>query len=268
MAFAQSARPIEGAVATLGVSDRVTFLRKTYAHLGGALIAFAALTGFLLRVVPETSWGFSKWALDGRWTWLVVLGLFMVVGWVAERLARSESSRGLQYVGLGLEVLAWSFLLQPMLWLVMFKFGDDSTRMVIANALVHHGSIDGAVMSGLAGKIITEAVVITLAIFVGLTVTVFVTKKDFSFMRGVLAICSFAALGVILASIAFGFHLGAIFSGLMILLMAGYILFQTSLVMSYFPPTGYVAASLMLFSTIATLFWYVLRLLMELNDRR
>jgi hypothetical protein len=34
MAFAQAARlrPIEGAVATVGVSDRVAFLRKTYAH--------------------------------------------------------------------------------------------------------------------------------------------------------------------------------------------------------------------------------------------
>ena len=43
MAFAQQlARPIQGAVATLGVSDRVAFLRKTYAHLGVALIAFAA----------------------------------------------------------------------------------------------------------------------------------------------------------------------------------------------------------------------------------
>jgi FtsH-binding integral membrane protein len=29
-----------------------------------------------------------------------------------------------------------------------------------------------------------------------------------------------------------------------------------------------VAASLMLFSTIATLFWYVLRLMIELNGRR
>jgi FtsH-binding integral membrane protein len=52
-----------------------------------------------------------------------------------------------------------------------------------------------------------------------------------------------------------------------IILMAGYILMQTSLVMSQFPPTAYVAAALMLFSTVATLFWYVLRLLMELNRR-
>jgi len=267
MAMSSSARPIEGAVATLGVSDRVTFLRKTYAHLGVALIAFAVLTGLLLRGMPDVSWGFSKWAM-GRWTWLLVLGLFMGVNFLAERLARSESSRGIQYVGLGLEVLAWSFLLQPLMWVVMFKFGDDATRLTIVNALQHGGSIGTTVMSGLAGQVILEAVVITLAIFIGLTITVFVTKKDFSFMRGALAICTFAALGVIIASILFGFHLGAIFAGLMILLMAGYVLYQTSLVMSYFPPSGYVAASLMLFSTVATLFWYVLRLVMELTDRR
>jgi FtsH-binding integral membrane protein len=49
----------------------------------------------------------------------------------------------------------------------------------------------------------------------------------------------------------------------MILLMAGYILYQTSMVMQYFPPSHFVAAALMLFSTIATLFWYVLQLLLS-----
>jgi len=265
---AANARPIPGAVATLGVSDRVTFLRKTYAHLGGALIAFALFTAILLRGMPDVSWGFSKWALQGRWTWLAVLGLFMVVGYVAERLARSESSTSLQYVGLGIAVLAEAVLLQPMLWLVMLKFGDAGTQSILLGSFVHGGSVGGAVMSGTAGNIIMESVLITLVIFGGLTATVFISKKDFSFMGSFLTICGFAALGVIVASMIFGFHLGAIFSGLMILLMAGYILYQTSLVMKSFPPTGYVAASLMLFSTIATLFWYVLRLMMELNGRR
>lgn len=264
MALSSSARPIEGAVATLGVSDRVAFLRKTYAHLGVSLIAFAALTGGLIRFAPKISWGFSKWALQGRWTWLAVLGLFMVVGYVAERLARSDTSKGLQYAGLGLFIAAESFLLQPMIWILMLKFGNPETMFVMTST----GTDIIPALSGQAASILTQAVVITLSIFIGLTLVVFMTKKDFSFMRGVLAICSFAALGVILASMMFGFHLGAIFSGLMILLMAGYILFQTSLVMAHFPPTGYVAAALMLFSTIATLFWYVLRLLMELNSNR
>lgn len=106
---------------------------------------------------------------------------------------------------------------------------------------------------------------VTLAIFVGLSATVFVTRKDFSFLRGILVIASFAALGVIIASAIFGFSLGAIFAGVMVLLMAGYILYQTSIIMSQFPPTAHVAAALMLFSTVATLFWYVLQLLMALR---
>ena len=108
---------------------------------------------------------------------------------------------------------------------------------------------------------------ITLAIFVGLTATVFITKKDFSFMRGALTIAAFAFLGVALASMIFGFQLGAVFCGIGILLMGGYILYQTSLVMNYFPPTAFVAAALMLFSTVATLLWYVLQFLMSMNRR-
>jgi hypothetical protein len=242
MAFAQSSRPIEGAVATLGVSDRVAFLRKTYAHLGVALIAFALIAGGMMRFMPETSLKFSMWALRGRWTWLLVLLAFMVVGYVAERLARSESSRSIQYVGLGIAVLAEGIILQPLLWLVLAKFGGAGFF-----------------------SIITQSIVITLAIFVGLTLTVFLTKKDFSFLRGILVVATFGALGVILASMAFGFSLGALFCGIMILLMAGYILYQTSMVMRDFPPTHYVAASLMLFSTIATLFWYVLQLVASLR---
>ncbi|MBX3155065.1 MAG: Bax inhibitor-1 family protein [Deltaproteobacteria bacterium] len=265
MAFAQAEnrRPIFGAVATLGVSDRVNFLRKTYAHLGAALIAFAVITGGLIRFAPSVSWGFSKWALQG-WTWLLVIGLFMVVGYIAERLARSETSRGLQYAGLGLAVAAEAFLLQPLLWVLMLKFGvyskGDVAMMLAGNATPY--------MSGKAGSILLSATVITLAIFIGLTLTVFLTKKDFTFMRGALSIASFAVLGIILVSILFGFHLGALFCGAVILLMSGYILYQTSLIMRDFPPSAHVAAALMLFSTIATLFWYVLQLLMELASDR
>ena len=263
MAFAQSsARPIEGAVATLGVSDRVTFLRKTYAHLAVALLVFAGVTGFMMRFMTETSFKFSKFAFEGRWNWAIVLIAFMVIGWVAERLARSESSKGLQYVGLGVACLAEGLILQPMLWVLFIRFGHPND-FVINDA----GNITSFAASGLAVKILMESIIITMVIFVGLTATVFITKKDFSFMRGALTIATFAALGVIAGSMIFGFQLGAIFSGAMILLMSLYVLYQTSLVMQYFPPTGYVAAALMLFSTIATLFWYVLRLLMELNRR-
>lgn len=261
MALSASARPISGAVATIGVSDRIAFLRKTYATLGVALLAFAALTGLMMNFATETSLRFSMWALTGGgFNWLIVIGLFMLVGWIAQKLAYSGRSSGVQYLGLGIAVAAEALLLQPLLWVVMFKYGNPAS--LLASDGAH------AILSAQAGAIIMQAVVITLSIFVGLTLVVFLTKKDFSFMRGVLTICSFAVLGVIIASIIFGFSLGALFCGFVVLLMAGYILYQTSLVMAHFPPTASVAAALMLFSTIATLFWYVLQLLMSLNNRR
>lgn len=259
MAFAnEHRRPIAGAVATLGVSDRVDFLRKTYGLLGISLIAFAAIAGGMLRFAPSTSWKFSYWALSGRWTWLLVIVAFMVVGWVAQRLAMSETSRGLQFFGLGIGVVAEALILQPLLWVVLLRTGSVKFAALSANVVPH--------MNAAATSLILQATLITLAIFIGLTITVFVTKKDFSFLRGALMIGSFAVLGIIIVSMIGGFHLGAIFCGAVILLLAGYILYQTSLVMSYFPPTGYVGAALMLFSTIATLFWYVLQLLMSLRS--
>jgi FtsH-binding integral membrane protein len=232
---------IPDAVATYGVSDRVAFLRRTYAVLGVALIAWAALTAAMMRFATEASLKLSQWALGGRWSWLVVLVLFMLIGVAAQKLALSNASRGLQYAGLALFVVAESLILQPLLWLVMARFGGATAD---------------------AYALIGQAAAITLAIFVGLTATVFITKKDFSFLRGILTIGMFAVIGIILASILFGFSLGAVFCGAVVLLMAGYILFQTSIIMKEFPPTYHVAAALMLFSTIATLFWYVLQFLM------
>ena len=249
-------RPIAGAVATLGVSDRVTFLRKTYAHLGLALIAFAGVTAFMMGHMTETSLRFAIWGGQG-YNWLLVIALFIGVNIGAQRLAQAETSRGLQYLGLGLAVVMWSLLIQPMIWVAAFKFGDPQ-------AILSGGA---GILSAKAAVVITESAVITLAIFIGLTLTVFLTRKDFSFMRGVLSICTFGALGVIVASILFGFSLGAVFSGFMILLMSGYILYQTTLVMSYFRPTQHVAAALMLFATVVTLFLYVLDIMTSMNRR-
>ena len=248
MAFAQSARPIEGAVATLGVSDRVAFLRRTYGTLGVALVAWAVVTVGIFRFATSFSMKFSEFALRGQWNWLLVIGAFMLVQAGAQALARSDAKPAYQYAGLGLAVLAESLILQPMIWVIFLKFS--------------RGQLSADPMT-----IVSEAGLITAAIFVGLTLTVFVTKKDFSFLRGALMIGSFAALGLIIGAAIFGFHLGVVFTGAMIMLMAGYILYQTSLMMQSFPPTAHVAAALMLFSTIATLFWYVLRLVMELNRR-
>jgi hypothetical protein len=243
MAFAQqSARPIEGAVATLGVSDRVAFLRKSYGLLGISLIVWAAASAALFRYAPETSFKWSKWALSG-YNWFAVIGLLIASGMVAQWLAKSNTSRTIQLIGLGVEVAAWTFLMQPMLWVLFLKFQP-------ANAYAMLG----------------QGITATLLIFVGLTATVFITKKDFSFLRGIVTVGMFAALGIILGSMLFGFTLGLVFTGALIALLALKILYDTSLMLNYFPPTHYVSAALMLFGTVATLFWNIMVFLMKLRE--
>lgn len=230
-------RSIPGAVATVGVNERVAFLRRTYGHLAVAIFALVGVT--YLFVNSELGARFTFWAFGGSLNWLMVLGLFMVVGFITDRLARSDTSPVLQYIGLALGVVAEGIILTPLLFVAAHYAKDP--------------------------YIIHKAGLFTLLIFAGLTGTVFITRKDFSFLRGILMVGSFAALGIIIASMIFGFHLGTIFAVAMIVLMAGYILYQTSLLMAYFRPTQHVSAALMLFSTIATLFWYVLTLLMSLQ---
>jgi FtsH-binding integral membrane protein len=234
---ARSNRAIPGAVATVGVSERVTFIRKTYAHLGLAILAFVALEYALLDqssplfeavTVPWLTFIFGN-------SWLIVLALFIGASYVAEKWANSDTSRGMQYAGLGLFVIAEAMIFTPMLFIADLEYPG-----AIANAAT-----------------------LTLFLFGGLTATVFITKKDFSFMRGALTMAMFGVMGLILSSFLFGFQLGTLFSTGMVILASGYVLYYTSNVLHHYRPSQYVAASLALFSAIALLFWYILRLFMR-----
>ncbi len=227
-------RPIPGAVATAGVDERVAFIRRTYGHLGAAIGLFVLLSWALQKT--DFALEMTIWVGRGQFNWLLVLGLFMAVGWIADKWARSGASQGMQYLGLALYVVAEAILFVPLLFIAA-HYSDPS--------------------------VIPNAALLTLTLFAGLTGTAFITKKDFSFLRGVLQLCGFAALGVILGSILFGFTLGLLFSVLMVGLAAGYVLYYTSQVMAHYPPTAHVAAALALFSAIALMFWYVLMIFMD-----
>jgi len=227
-------RPIEGAVATVGVDERVAFIRRTYAHLGAAIGLFV-LVSYLLNKT-EFAYNMTVWVGSGQWNWLMVLGAFMAVGWIADKWARSDVSQGMQYLGLILYVIAESILFVPLLYIAAYY--SDPT-------------------------VIPHAALLTLTLFAGLTGTVFITKKDFSFLRGALGIGGFAAMGVIVASIAFGFTLGLLFSVIMVCLACGYVLYYTSQILAHYRPTQHVSAALALFAAIALLFWYILQIFMS-----
>ncbi len=219
--------------------ERAAFIRRTYAHLAGAILAFAGLETILINTVNPQQ--VLSLFLGTRYTWLLVMLAFMAAGWVAQTWAQSDTSRGLQYLGLGLYVVAEAVIFLPLLLIAVY-FMDDKT-------------------------IIPTAGILTLAVFAGLTLAVFVTKKDYSFLGPVLCVGSLIALGVIVAGILCGFTLGLFFSFAMVALMSGYILYYTSNVMLHYRTDQHVAAALALFAAIATLFWYILQIVMSLSSR-
>jgi FtsH-binding integral membrane protein len=220
-------------------AERAAFIRRTYGHLAGAVLAFIALEAFLLRVVPaETVLGLM---LGGRFSWIVVLLLFMGVSWVADQWARSSSSPGLQYLGLGLYVVAEAVIFLPLLIIAEAGFPDQ--------------------------HLIAKAGILTGGVFGGLTLAVLVTRHDFSGLRTVLAVGSVVALALIVASAIFRFDLGLFFCFAMVALASGYIIYQTSNVLHYYHTDQHVAAALALFASVALLFWYILQILMLSNRR-
>lgn len=214
-------------------AERTAFIRNTYLHLGGAIVAFIGLEWFLL----QQDWAFSlAQKMTGGYSWLLVLGAFMLVGSLAGRLASSGASRGVQYGGLLLFIVAEAIIFLPLLFMAANYAGGD---------------------------VIAKAGYTTLFVFGGLTFAAFATGKDFSFLRGFLMVGGFVAMGIIIVSILFGFNLGNIFAGAMALFASVAILYNTSNVLHHYRPDQHVAAALSLFSSVALLFWYVLRLFMS-----
>src|SRR5205085_374188 len=96
-----------------GTSDRATFIRLTYLHLGGAVLAFMALEAFLLNL-PGVGEVVAS-VIGNRWGWLLVLGGFIAVSHIATAWANSSTSTGTQYLGLGLYVVAEAVIFVPLL---------------------------------------------------------------------------------------------------------------------------------------------------------
>jgi FtsH-binding integral membrane protein len=218
-------------------SERAVFIRRTYAHLAGAILAFVAIEYVLLQVLTPADvlgvFGGSPFSL------LLLMGAFLGASWVAQIWARSETSRVIQYCGLGLFVVVQAFIFVPILYYATHRLEGDG------------------------GHLIATAGILTLCVFGGLTAAVFITRKDYSFLGPFLTVGTFLAIGLIFVAIIFqGLNLGMWFSFLVVALMSGYILYQTSAIMLHYRTDQHVAAALALFSSVATLFFYILRILL------
>jgi len=170
--------------------------------------------------------------------WLIVLGAFVVVSWLASRFAHTAESKPVQYLALGGYVVAESIIFVPLLYIAQ---------------KVAPGAIQSAAL-------------VTMVGFGGLTAIAFISKKDFSFLGAFLKWAMVCALLLIIGGVVFGFQLGMFFSVAMVGLAGAAILYDTSNVLHHFPEDRYVGASLELFASVALMFWYVLRIFISSRD--
>ena len=229
----------EGARAYVPVGERSSevradFVTRTYNHLMGSIVLFTLIEFYLF----STGIAESIAAVMLQGSWLIVLGGFVLVSWLATRVAATSESLPAQYAALGGFIVAESLIFVPLLF--------------VANQM--------------APGLISSAALVTLVGFGGLTAVAFTTRKDFSFLGGLLRWAGIVALLGIVAAVLFGFELGTWFSVAMVGLAGAAILYDTSNVLHHYPEDRYVAAALQLFASVAMMFWYVLRIFMASRD--
>lgn len=222
-------------IASLSDIERATFYRKTYAHVAGGVLIFILFEYLLLQ--SETIVDFMLSMTEG-YKWLLMLGGFMVATNYAEGMAMRTSDKNMQYLAYTIYIFFEALIFVPMIYIAAYYMESGP-------------------------EILNQAAIVTLALFSGLTAVVFVTKKDFSFLKTGLTIGFFIAIGLIIAGTIFGFNLGLWFSVAMCLLAGGCILYQTSNLVNKYGVEDYIPASLGLFASLMLLFWYILSIFMS-----
>jgi uncharacterized protein len=231
MSYDQGYRGYDPIQPAFAADSRARFVARTYTHLLGAIAGFTVLEVLFFQSGVAAS---IAEALLGT-NWLFVLGGFLVVSWIASRIAHRVESVPAQYAALGAFVLAEAIIFVPLIYIAEVT----------------------------APGVVRSAAAVTLFGFAGLTAVALITRKDFSFLRGVLMWGGVVALVLIVAGALFGFQLGTYFSVAMVALAGVAILYDTSNVIHHFPEDRYVAAALELFASVALMFWYVIRLFLS-----
>ncbi|BBM03820.1 Bax inhibitor-1/YccA family protein [Microbulbifer sp. GL-2] len=159
-----------------------------------------------------------------------------------------------------------------LIWFVLPRTANSSAGVGVVFAFTGLlGASIGPMLNhylGLAGggQIVMQALGTTAVIFFALSAYVLTTRKDFSFMGGFLAVGLIAVLVCLLAVIVaglFGIHMPLVsvaLSGVIALLMSGFILYDTSRIING-GETNYLMATASLYLNIFNLFTSLLHIL-------
>jgi FtsH-binding integral membrane protein len=217
---------------------RMAFLRKTYTLFSMAMVLWMGTAAALIS--NESALDSVRNLFGGGWTGMLV---YLIGAFVLLRV--TSKSFPLNIIGLGLFAVFMGLFTAPMVDIYL--------------------GLEGGV------GIVLQAFVLTLTVFGALTAYVLTTKKDFSFMRGALAIGLGLAFGLAIfamfgASFAVSIVSGTGWSIAMVLLFGGYMLYDTSNILHRYPANMAATAAAMLFYDFVIMFIHMLRLVAASRD--
>ena len=240
------------AVVHADTPTRLAFLRKVYAIFGGSMVLWMGTTlavitnpGLMAPTMSLMQGGFLVMLL-------LMAGMFLL-------LRLTANSYPMNLVGIGLFAVLEGFLTAPLVYLALAM--DNEAAM----ALLHQGSFTSSILSE-GGGMVTQAFALTAAVFTGLTTYAFTTKRDFLWLRGALWMGFWALFAIsILAAFGIGENIamGWGFSLAWVILMGGFVLYDTQNIMRRYPENMAVAGAATLLVDFIIMFQRMLMLLMS-----
>ncbi len=220
------------------------FITLTYINLTCAVALFAVLETLFFKLGDGDVVADYLCSLDAPNFKLYMLGFYgaYIAGiFIANFIQSCSQIRAVKYFSLALHVVLDAAFFVPILAIIQKYWG---------------------------AAIIYQAIGLTAALFATLSASVFITRKDFSFMRAGLLFAGTALLGLILLHMLFGLNLGAWFTGATIGLLCMYLLYETSKLIYRENDEDDIDSAIELFATFSTLFIYILDCLVrsESND--
>lgn len=218
-------QPIPSSVVQEDASTQMGFLQKVYSLFLLGLVC-ASAGAFATMTNPDI----ARAVLGHFWIGLIVyFGVFFITTAVRKMPVINVAA-----------LLAFTFVngafIAPALMLAVFKTGSMG--------------------------VVYQAAGITGSIFVGLTAYTFISKKDFSFLGGIVYVGLFAVIGIMLVNIFVKSEVASMaVSWIGSVLFSLFILFDTSRIMRTHESDEYVSGALSLFLDFINLFLFILRIL-------
>jgi FtsH-binding integral membrane protein len=210
---------------------RAQFIQKTYGFLLAGVLVFVATLWAAGNVASVRELAVGLYRMNPWLSFAIVLGGSWLVHAVAEKSP--------------INVVAY--------FTYAFLFGLLLAPIVL-------------VAANTAPVVLTQASILTAFVFTGMTAWAFLSKKDFSFLGGILSIAFFGMLGVAIAGMIFGFTIGLWYSVIGVIVFAGYILYDTSRILHHYGTHQHITAAIVLFTDVVLLFKHILVLLMRSRD--